>query len=75
MGTYILFSDREKLGDLDRCLFLLPTKEQESRYAKALLSADLRPLVRDPDVERCEFSTDFLRRVLRSSRSRPSSGS
>ncbi len=70
MGTYIVLSDREKLGDLDRCLFLLPTKEQESRYAKALSSTDLRPLVKDPEVERCEMSLNFLRRVLRSHRPR-----
>ncbi len=70
MGTYIVFSDRETLGDLDRCLFLLPTKEQEKRYAKALSSSNLRPLIKDPDVERCEMSLDFLRRVLRSHRPR-----
>ncbi len=66
MGTYIVFSDRQSLGDLDRCLFLLPTKEQERRYAEALSSGHLRPLVADPDVERIEFSLAFLCRVLHS---------
>ncbi len=63
---YLVFSDRKSLGDLDRCLFLLPTEEQERRYSKALSGADLRPLVKDPEVERCEMSLDFLSRVFRS---------
>ncbi len=70
MGTYIVLNDRETFADLDRCLILLPTEEQERRYAKALLSADLRPLVKDPEVERCEMSLDFLGRVLGSHRRR-----
>ncbi len=75
MGTYMVLNDRETFCDLDRCLILLPTEEQERRYKEDLSSGEIRPLVNDPDVERIEFSTDFLRRVLRSSRSRPSSGS
>ena len=70
MGTYIVLSDRETFGDLDRCLFLLPTEEQERRYAEALSSGHLRCLVADPDVERIEMSLDFLCRVFRSHRPR-----
>ncbi len=66
MRTYIVFSDRETFADLDRCVILLPTEEQEKRYAKALAITDLRPLAEDPDVERIEFSLAFLCHVLRS---------
>ena len=75
MGTYIVLSDRETFADLDRCLILLPTEEQERRYAKSLSMADLLPLVNDPAVERIELSLDFLCRVLRSSPPGPGAGS
>ncbi|MCZ6688702.1 MAG: hypothetical protein O7H41_03765 [Planctomycetota bacterium] len=66
MGFYILLRDRARFADLDRCLFLLPTEEQESRHEEDLSNGDVRSLVADPDVERVELSLDFLRRVLRS---------
>ena len=66
MGFYILLRDRDTFSDLDRCLFLLPTEEQESRHVEDLSNGDVRSLLVDPDVERVELSLDFLRRVLRS---------
>ena len=67
MGFYILLRDRARFADLDRCLILLPTEEQESRYVEDLSNGDVRSILADPDVERVELSLDFLRRVLRSS--------
>ena len=75
MGTYVLLKDRDTFCDLDRCVILLPTKEQERKYERDLSDGDVRPLVADPDVERIEFSSDFIRRVLRSSPSDPDAGS
>ena len=66
MGTYVVLPDRETFSDLDRCLILMPTDAQEKQYEEDLSNGDIRPLVADPDVERCELSLDFLRRVLHS---------
>ncbi len=75
MGTYIVLSDRVTFSDLDRCLILLPTEEQESRHVEDLSNGDVRSLLANPDVERVELSLDFLRRVLRSSPPEPGTGS
>ena len=66
MGTYIVLNDRETFADLDRCLILLPTDEQEEKYEQDLSDGDIRSLVEDHDVGRIEFSLAFLCRVIRS---------
>ena len=71
MGTYISLSDREAFGDLDRCLFLLPTETQEKRHEEELSRGDIRGLVNDPDVDRIELSLEFIGRLLRSSPPEP----
>ncbi len=66
MGNYIVLLDREKFGDLDRCVILWPTDAQEERHAEGISRWDLGGLIDDTEVERVELSLDFLRRVLSS---------
>ncbi len=75
MGFYILLRDRARFADLDRCLILLPTEEQESRHVEDLSNGDVRSLLANREVERVELSLDFLRRVLSSSSPERGAGS
>ena len=66
MGTYILLTDRERFGDLDRCVILWPTKAQEERYKEEISQGNLGGLIDDEEVERIELSLKFICRLLRS---------
>ena len=63
MGHYIVLTDRERFGDLDRCVILWPTQADEERHADEVSRGDLRGLIDDTEVERIELSLEFLRRV------------